>query len=505
MVTLVPSVQPTLRPTFSKPSFEPTPRPTPKPTRKKEVAKEERPRRRGIFEMSAKEQRKHLRALHMESGPGTKAADIFIAYARKFNYSRATSNAESILIVTASYRDPEAPSTIARAFARATNPQRIHVAIHAQNVQGNNEPERDPIGGLHFLNVSCPKHPVCAAVAQNRVRVSYEFYKRAEGPTVAKSLAERLYQNETYALVIDSHCHFAFNWDNLAIEMFQSIGNDHAILTAYPDGYPASQQRGNGLDSSYAPKIDVSRISCITRTRRVNVHNTVSFKHDMRSCAIQKGSNPQARVAFFAAGFSFSKGHRILRVPFDYHTPYLFDGEEISLGVRAWSWGYDFYLPTKSIISHLYIPANSPLRPVFWTLDWGLRWPLQYRSLLRVHRQLRINNNLSPDAQIDLINLDDWERYDTGPRRDPRDFFKWASVDVKRDWGDKCSAPPWMNENKPQKAYCWSKDLSHDYEQVPGGLPYVPWKSGTEDLFPPLIRTSSYPPPIEQHWSPSPS
>ena len=38
--------------------------------------------------------------------------------------------------------------------------------------------------------------------------------------------------------------------------------------------------------------------------------------------------------AFFAAGFSFSRGHRILRVPYDFYTPYVFDGEETSMGVR---------------------------------------------------------------------------------------------------------------------------------------------------------------------------
>ena len=36
-----------------------------------------------------------------------------------------------------------------------------------------------------------------------------------------------------------------------------------------------------------------------------------------------------------------------MRVPYDWHTPYIFDGEEISLGVRAWTWGYDLYQPDR--------------------------------------------------------------------------------------------------------------------------------------------------------------
>ena len=82
-------------------------------------------------------------------------------------------------------------------------------------------------------------------------------------------------------------------------------------------------------------------IGCIAKTLRVNVGNTVSFKHQMGTCKTpQRGPT---RVAFFAAGFSFARGHRILRVPYDWHAPYIFDGEEMSLGVRAWTWGYDLY------------------------------------------------------------------------------------------------------------------------------------------------------------------
>ena len=79
---------------------------------------------------------------------------------------------ESIFILTASYRDPEAASTIARAYARlssctcyvcitvsklhthrAAHPERIFFGIHAQNEGGDAEPERDPIGGLAFTGM----------------------------------------------------------------------------------------------------------------------------------------------------------------------------------------------------------------------------------------------------------------------------------------------------------------------------------------------------------------
>jgi hypothetical protein len=54
---------------------------------------------------------------------------------------------------------------------------------------------------------------------------------------VARAIAERQYMNETYVLGIDSHCHFLRGWDNVGIDMFKRIGNDLAIISAYPPSY----------------------------------------------------------------------------------------------------------------------------------------------------------------------------------------------------------------------------------------------------------------------------
>ena len=72
--------------------------------------------------------------------------------------------ASTIFIVTASYRDPEVASTIARAFMRAAHPERIVVGVHAQNAEGTQEPERDPIAGLEQAGVKCPDHPVLSLI-----------------------------------------------------------------------------------------------------------------------------------------------------------------------------------------------------------------------------------------------------------------------------------------------------------------------------------------------------
>ena len=96
----------------------------------------------------------------------------------------------------------------------------------------------------------------------------------AEGPTVARHYAERHYQNETYVMGVDSHCHFVRCWDNVQIDMFRRIGNDHAIITAYPGSAdcPACSKAATARRST-ARQVWLHR-RAIRRTGRVNVHNT---------------------------------------------------------------------------------------------------------------------------------------------------------------------------------------------------------------------------------------
>ena len=172
------------------------------------------------------------------------------------------------------------------------------------------------------------------------------------------------------------------------------------------------------------------------------------------------------------------------------------------MGVRAWTWGYDLYQPDRNIIAHLYIASGSPLRPVFWTTDWGARWPCQYRSLLRVQEQLDLHRTLTPKESLGLVDREEWRKYATGPRRRARDFFRWAMVPVVNEWGEKCRERKHGYEltNRTGRQFCASTDLSHLYQRE-GGMPFVPWLPGTAALYPPAVETDQYPPPDDQVWT----
>jgi hypothetical protein len=66
---------------------------------------------------------------------------------------------------------------------------------------------------------------------------------------------------------------------------------------------------------------------------------------------------------FWAAGFSFGRGHFVVNVPYDQHLPWIFQGEEISIGLRGFTYGYDYYTPERQACYHYYGRTNVPL---FW-------------------------------------------------------------------------------------------------------------------------------------------
>ena len=164
------------------------------------------------------------------------------------------------------------------------------------------------------------------------------------------------------------------------------------------------------------------------------------------------------------------------------HTAYIFDGEEISMGVRAWTWGYDLYQPDRDIITHLYIAAHSSVRPVFWDSEyWGIQWPTQFGSLLRLQMQLRAFDKLQKTEGIykGKLDLEEFDVYDAGPRRPAEKFWEWAKIDLQNNWGEHCT-----KEGHPEitgREYCYSQSLCNLYNRE-GGMDYVPWKAGTEGV-----------------------
>jgi hypothetical protein len=63
---------------------------------------------------------------------------------------------------------------------------------------------------------------------------------------------------------------------------------------------------------------------------------------------------------FTAAGFLAADARLLHEVRFDPLLDYLFDGEELLYTVRAWTHGWDFFAPSRSVVYHHYERHNGP-------------------------------------------------------------------------------------------------------------------------------------------------
>ena len=73
---------------------------------------------------------------------------------------------------------------------------------------------------------------------------------------------------------------------------------------------------------------------------------------------------------YWAAGYSFSRGHFIATVPYDMYQPMIFQGEEMSIGLRGFTIGYDYFAPERSVCFHSYAKGSNEDKrnkvPHFW-------------------------------------------------------------------------------------------------------------------------------------------
>ena len=128
----------------------------------------------------------------------------------------------------------------------------------------------------------------------------------------------------------DAHVEFVLGWDDEIIEQWHTAKNEMAVLSTYlsgtenhidvPTGKRISKARPIMCESDFEGHGDLKHL------RHGQQPEGVSYIHDMPTL------NP-----FWAAGFSFGRGHFVVNIPYDQHLPWIFQGEEISIGLRGFS------------------------------------------------------------------------------------------------------------------------------------------------------------------------
>ncbi len=319
---------------------------------------------------------------------------------------------ETIFLMIASYRDFQCRETITSAFKKADHPERLYVGAVDQIVPGD-------IGCLDIA-IPCEQDPeqmICKYRSQ--ISVFKMDASMATGPVTARHVGDRMYRGQYYVMQMDAHCLFVRHWDTFIVNQYKATHNEMAVLTSYLTDIQGSLD-GNG-DS--------------TRKTRPIMCNSY-FEGVMPARYLRHGSQPEdfppirdmpQLQPFWAAGFSFSRGHFKLRVPYDAYQPMVFQGEEIAIGLRAFTHGYDFYAPRDSVVFHEYAERSSRRKKIhmFWE-NTGHKGEGQ-RSLKRATSII----GMAPDVDPSAWDHSEIDKYGLGKVRPLDLFYKVFSIDVK--------------------------------------------------------------------------
>ena len=210
---------------------------------------------------------------------------------------------ETIYVSVASYRDPECTPTIEDLYERAKNPERIRVAIIDQRTDDDPYCTRPA--------VPCEENPnqtLC------RFRHLIDVYEIAAplsiGPVFARHLANRMYRGEYFAMQVDSHVRFIEHWDDSLVSQWKSAQNEMGIITTYL----------SDIIGSIDPVTHENRHPSRPIMCKTDYESNGKLRH------LRHGQQPEGYPGihgeptlhpFWAAGFSFARGHFVVQVPYD--------------------------------------------------------------------------------------------------------------------------------------------------------------------------------------------
>ena len=146
----------------------------------------------------------------------------------------------------------------------------------------------------------------------------------------------------------DASIAFSPGWDDEFIQQLEATSNEMAVLTTYlsdatyhrdvVDIVEARPERITLCHASFEGSMPNRRLMHLRRDQVEQLPST-----SRRDIPLLQ--------PYWSSELSFSRGHFILNVPYDPRICGLDEqDEEISLAVRAFTHGYDFYTPTKSVV-----------------------------------------------------------------------------------------------------------------------------------------------------------
>jgi Rps23 Pro-64 3,4-dihydroxylase Tpa1-like proline 4-hydroxylase len=290
-----------------------------------------------------------------------------------------------IFVQIASYRDPDCQWTVKDMFEKATHPERIFAGICWQFIKGEDDA---------FFKEPYPR--------PKQVRVHEMDARESKGVCYARSLTQKLWQDEEFTLQIDSHMRFEQGWDDLLLEMWKQCGHEKAVLTCYPPGF--------------TPPDTLQRDWVFGMAAKEFEDNGILLMHGKPGFRINHLPDRPIPGAFASACMYFAPSRIIKDVPYD---PNLyFFGEEISLAVRFWTHGYELFHPNKLVIYHDWDRTKRKTH-----FDDHKEWPKQNDIAFA-----RVRHMLGTEESKDKEVTKDLDKYGLGKARTLAEYEAYSGV-----------------------------------------------------------------------------
>lgn len=233
----------------------------------------------------------------------------------------------NIFVQIASYRDPELLPTIRDCINKAKYPDKLSFGICWQRDENESLKE--------FTN-------------DKRFKIIDYHWSVSKGLCWARSQIQKLWDNETFTLQLDSHHRFLDNWDEELIKMIELTNSSKPILTSYAGMYRPSDNKLLNIEPYKMVASEFTSGGTIL-FRPHHIPNWESLKKPIKA-------------RFVSGHFYFTIGEHCKEYKYD---PNLyFAGDEISLSIRSFTLGYDLFHPHKTIIWHEYTREG---RTKHWT------------------------------------------------------------------------------------------------------------------------------------------
>lgn len=257
----------------------------------------------------------------------------------------------AIFINLGQYRDPWCDNTLNEIFSKCKHCDRIYVGLCDQI----EVPESDWECREHECQ-SRDADRFCHGPKDRRkqIRVVHLYPNEAAGPTWARYLSSKLFRGEEYFFQIDAHTHFMPHWDVEIDKMLARLPHKKSLFS----NYPVAMEKE--IDSPGTPWICSGKFKPHLKGMIELVANWYW---------IGQHNNQLQRAPFIGAGFIVGPATLLYDAPYDRYLPYMFHGEEFLMASRLWTSGWDFYVPPRNIISHIYGHRNQSVfkdTPQWW-------------------------------------------------------------------------------------------------------------------------------------------